>query len=166
MSLGNLPAGSLNRLSTRGAVTTQQATFRFGGGGLEGFVRHHATWTGDLLLPQMAAAVRRALQQTIKLAIKIARRLVPVDTGRLYESIRSGGVIESGDALIGRVVAGGVVRRGIMVDYAIWQEIGTRFNRAHHYMLRAGQEAAGFFYAFLLVKHGGFGAQQPGGVEL
>lgn len=166
MSIGQLPAGSMNRVFQRGAVTTQQTTYRFGGGGVEGVVTHRAEWRGDLLAPALLQAAITSLRKAIKLAIEIAKRLVPVDTGRLHDSIRSGGIRADGSRLVGTVHAGGVVRHGIMVDYAVWQEIGTRFNRAHFYMLRAGQEAAPFFWAFMLARGGGFGANQIGGVSV
>lgn len=155
MSFGGLPANIRRNSVTGGGVQTKVSTYKFGGGGIEGTVTYTQEWRGDLLLPELARAVIWALRQTIKLGIEVARSHVPIDTRRLHDSIRSAGVTPHANGLTGRMTAGGITVRGVYVSYAVWQEIGTRFNSAKHYMLRGGNHAAPFFWAFLLQKFGG-----------
>lgn len=157
MSFSNPSPNTLTQIARSGPVTSTTKTWRFGGGGVEGTVVHHATWTGDSLPLELLKRAMDALRKTMLFMIDLARRYVPVDTERLKNSIRIEGIEARGASLVGRVVAGGIVLRGVLVDYAIWQEIGTRFNVGHFYMLRSGREAAPFFWAFMLQGAGGFG---------
>lgn len=88
--------------------------------GLNGLLARDGAVAADLL--------RRAVQVTTA-----AKRLCPVDTGRLRDSIVYG-LVEEGAGLYALV--------GSDVEYAIYQELGTSRMAAHPY-LRPALAAAG-----------------------
>lgn len=87
-------------------------------------------------LPEMRAkfpgAVEAVFGKTVADAQAIARSRAPVDTGLLKGSIMT--ELEVGDAPHGRVFTG--------VEYATYQEYGTRFVPPHPYMTPAFEQTA------------------------
>lgn len=68
----------------------------------------------------------RALGPGMAVLVSDARREAPVDTGRLRSSIGSEIVMGSGSEIIGKV--------GSKVEYASYQEYGTRYQKGKPYL--------------------------------
>lgn len=98
----------------------------------------NVVWNGtelnELLAGKDGPVAKLLLQQAIKVETA-AKRLAPVDTGRLRSSITHQ-LGSDGEGLYAQV--------GSDVEYAIFQELGTRYMDAHPYLRPAAAQVLGF----------------------
>jgi len=87
-------------------------------------VRFYPDKLAELLEGPSGPVAKDLLRRTIQVE-GAAKRLCPVDTGRLRASITHS-IERDGRGLVGFV--------GSNVDYAIYQELGTRFQRAQPFL--------------------------------
>lgn len=84
-------------------------------------------WKGDQVYRNVMGATRAAVDETTAASVNQAKARVPVDTSTLQGSIRLEPARETGTSVKGRWGSFDVL-------YALWVEIGTRFNRAQPYL--------------------------------
>lgn len=97
------------------------------------------TWHGDRIMRQMEQAVDGTLQEAGDEAVATARRLVPVDTGRLRASIRRTEVRTAGG--IAEVDVTADARNDSGDEYGIYVERGARGRPARPFIEPAAEEA-------------------------
>ena len=90
------------------------------------------------LVPRVRAGVQNTVAQTALLVESDAKRLAPVDTGRLRSSIHAD-IAPKG--LTARVAAD--------ANYAVFVEFGTRYTRAQPFLGPAYEKNRGAFVALL-----------------
>lgn len=97
-------------------------------------------WNGKKIAAKVRAAEMIGIDQTMGRCVIMAKQLVRVDTATLQGSIR----FEPA-----RPTAGGVMGRwgSFDVNYALWQEIGTRYMTAKPYLRPAGDFEYGLLRA-------------------
>ena len=86
-------------------------------------------WYGEGLTEQVEAEMQRRFESLAKKMVTEAKRRCPVDTGRLRDSIRIG-TISKGTFKHTFALTWG----SYGVRYALYQEYGTIYHRARHYL--------------------------------
>ena len=97
------------------------------------------TWHGDRIMRQANRGIERSLEETGDEAVKIARRLVPVDTGKLRASIHRSPIHHRGGIAEVDLIADATNDSG--EEYGVYVELGTQHTRAQPFIEPAAEEA-------------------------
>lgn len=95
-------------------------------------------WRGEIIVSKYQAATIIAVNQTMGEAVAVARRMVRVKTSTLQGSIRMKSAVKKRGGVSGEWGS-------FDVNYALWQEIGTKVMQGKPYL----RPAADFQYRFL-----------------
>ena len=96
-------------------------------------------WNGDAILRKAGVAIEGALKAAADEAVQDAKRLVPVDTGRLRRSIHATPVTERKGIYETDVVADAENEQG--KPYGAYVELGSRGRRPQPYIVPAAEQA-------------------------
>lgn len=83
-------------------------------------------WRGSEIASMVRRTARTAMDDTLDAAVKRAKQLAPVDTGRLRNSIRKERLSETYNGMKGEISAN--------TTYALYVELGTVKMRAQPYL--------------------------------
>jgi hypothetical protein len=73
---------------------------------------------------------QQVLSMSLK-GVKVAKDKIPLDTGRLRDTVRTADIVTKGSVTSGGVLYGGLVVDGEAVDYAPYLEFGTYKSQKH-----------------------------------